>query len=116
MVRLDGKAHDPLHVDVTMRDWRDMRQMLSWVQGGIVRNFRLHRCGIPGQNDIGEQGEDPADGVCIILGSSMLGLDPLGQECALQGTERYTLGKQTMNLPPEFGIDEIVEHEHAGCA
>ena len=33
MVWLDGETHDPLHVDVTVRDWRDMRQMLSWVAG-----------------------------------------------------------------------------------
>ena len=113
MVRFDGEAHDPLHVDVSVCNRRDMRQMSSWVLGGIGVNFVLHGGGIPGQHDIGEQGEGAADGGRIILGSAMFGLDSPGQQRALQGMERFTLGKQPVNLAAEFGIDEIVEHEHA---
>lgn len=91
VVWLDGETHDALHIDVTVRDWRDMRQMLSWVEGRIGLNFGLHRRGIPSQHDVGEQGEGPADGVRIILGSAMLGLDPSGQQCALQGMERLSM-------------------------
>ena len=78
MVGLDDEAHDALHVDVTMRDGGDVRQMLSRIQGGIGRDFRLHRRSIPCQNDIGKQSEGPTDGVRIILGSPVLGLDPPG--------------------------------------
>lgn len=69
--------------------------------------------GWPCQNDIGEQREGPTDGVRIILGSPVLRLDPPGKQRALEGMERFTLGQQATNLPPEFGIDEIIEHEHA---
>ena len=72
MVRFDGKAHEPLHVDVSVRDRRDMRQVFGLVPGGLGFNCALHRCGIPGQHDIGEQGESTADGVRIILGPAML--------------------------------------------
>ena len=113
MVRFDGKAHDPLHVEVSVRDRRDMHQMFGWVPGGLGNNFALHRCGIPGQHDIGEQGESTANSVRIILGPAMFGLDPPGERSALQGVERFTLGEQTMNLAAKFGIDQIVEHEHA---
>ena len=87
MVRFDGKAHDPLHVDVSVRDRRDMRQVFGWIPGGLGNNFVLHRCGIPGQHDIGEQGESTADGVRIILGSTLFGLDPPGHQSALQGVD-----------------------------
>ena len=113
MVGLDGETHDPLHVDVTVRNGGDVRQMFRRVQCGIGGDFRLHRRSIPCQNDIGEQGKGPTDGIRIILGSPVLGLNPPGEQCALEGVERFTLGQQAMNLPPEFGIDEIVEHEHA---
>ena len=73
MVRLDREAHDSFHVEVTVRDGRDMRQMLCWVQGRSDLNFGLHRRGIPSQHDVGEQGEGPADGIRIILGSAVLG-------------------------------------------
>lgn len=66
--------------------------MIGRVTGGLCFNLALHGGGIPGQNDIGEQGESPADGVRIILGSTMLGLDSPGQQCALQGVERFILG------------------------
>ena len=91
MVRFDGEAHDPFHVDVSVRDRRDMRQMFGWVPGGLGNIFALHRCGIPCQHDIGEQGESTADGVRIILGPAMFGLDSPGQQSALQGVERFTL-------------------------
>ena len=55
MVWLDAETHYALHVDVTVRDRRDMRQMLSWVEGRISLNFGLHRRGIPSQHDVGEQ-------------------------------------------------------------
>ena len=45
----------------------------------------------------------------------MFCLDSPGQQSALQGVERFTLGEQTMNLAAEFGIDEIIEHKHATC-
>lgn len=84
MVRFDGKAHEPLHVDASVRERRDMRQMCGWVPGGLGNNFALHRCGFPGQNYIGEQGESTAEGVGIILGPAMFGLDSPGQQSALQ--------------------------------
>ena len=83
MVRFGGKAHDPLPVDVLVRDRRDMRQMASRVLGGIGVNFVLHGGGIPGQHDLGEQGKSPADGIRIVLATPVLGLDPPGEQCSL---------------------------------
>ena len=61
MVWFDGEAHDPLHVDVTVCNRRDMRELSSWVLVRIGLNFALHGGGIPGQHDIGEQGEGAAE-------------------------------------------------------
>jgi hypothetical protein len=56
--------------------------------------FHMHGRGIPGQPDVGEQGEGAADGICINLGSAVLGADPSGQQRALQGMERFTLASR----------------------
>ena len=70
--------------------------MFSWILGGVGHNFSLHRFGIPGQHEVGEQGEGAADGGRILVGSAMFGLDTPGQKSALQGMERFTLGQQAM--------------------
>ena len=107
----DVKMHLALHVDVLERHGRDVfrGKRLRW----RVADDSLHRLGVRGHDDVGEQRRRVGDCGDRTDRSAVPGFDPTGHQGALEKVDGFALHEHAVNFAPECRIDQIVEEEQA---